>query len=51
MGLFETTEEEIYEANISESLERKIEKAIEMIRLYEPMALDMSEDGYYVAFS
>jgi phosphoadenosine phosphosulfate reductase len=51
MGLFEITEEEIYEAAISEPLERKIEKALMLIREYEPMALELSPDGYYVAFS
>lgn len=51
MGLFEVTEEEIYQAAISEPLERKIEKALAIIREYEPMALELSPDGYYVAFS
>ena len=51
MGLFETTEEEIYQAAIEETLDRKIEKALALIREYEPMALELSQDGYYVAFS
>jgi phosphoadenosine phosphosulfate reductase len=51
VGLFEVTPEEIYQAAIEESLDRKIEKAIALIREYEPMALELSPDGYYVAFS
>lgn len=51
MGLFEITEEELYQAAIEEPLDRKIEKALAIIREYEPMALELSPDGYYVAFS
>lgn len=51
MGLFEETEEDRYQYAISRPLEQKIKTAIELIRHYEPMALDLSEDGYYVAFS
>lgn len=51
MGLFETTPEEIYQAHIAEPLDRKIEVALALLREYEPMALELSPDGYYVAFS
>lgn len=51
MGLFEITEEEIYQAHIAEPLDVKIQKAIDLIRMYEPMALELSPEGYYVAFS
>jgi len=51
MGLFGITEEEIYQAAISEPLDVKIKKAIDLIQMYEPMALELSPDGYYVAFS
>lgn len=51
MGLFETTEEELYQMAISRPLAEKIEKSLALIREYEPMALELSEDGYYVAFS
>ena len=43
--------EAIYQAHLAEPLDRKIDKAIALIREYEPMALDLSPDGYYVAFS
>lgn len=51
MGLFEVTPEEIYQAHLAEPLDRKIEVALALLREYEPMALELSEDGYYVAFS
>ena len=51
MGLFEVTPEEIYDAHLAEPLDRKIEVALALIREYEPMALELSPDGYYVAFS
>ena len=51
MGLFETTEEEIYQLALGRPLAEKIDKAIALIREYEPMALELSPDGYYVAFS
>ena len=51
MGLFETTPEEIYQYAISRPLSQKIEQSIALIREYEPMALELSPDGYYEAFS
>lgn len=51
MGLFEETEEEIYEAAISQPLSEKVDAAIALIHEYEPMALQLSDEGYYVAFS
>ena len=51
MGLFETTEEELYQIAISRPLEEKIEQAIKLIRLMEKHALELSPEGYYVAFS
>lgn len=44
-------EEAIYQAALAVPLEEKITKAIAMIKNYEPMALQLSDDGYYVAFS
>ena len=43
--------EAIYQAHLAEPLERKVEKAIALIKEYEPMALELSPGGYYVAFS
>ena len=43
--------EAVYQMALAVPLPRKIETAIEMIRLYEPKALELSPDGYYVAFS
>jgi len=51
MGLFEETEEERYQYAISRPLDQKVATAIELIQHYEPMALELSEEGYYVAFS
>jgi len=51
MGLFEETEEDRYQYAISRPLEQKIKTAIDLIQHYEPMALELSEEGYYVAFS
>jgi len=44
-------EEGIYQAALAVPLEEKIRKAILMIKEYEPMALQFSDAGYYVAFS
>lgn len=46
-----TDMEAIYQAAISLPLAEKIDKALMLIREYEPMALELSPDGYYVAFS
>jgi phosphoadenosine phosphosulfate reductase len=43
--------EAIYQAALAVPLEEKVSKAIAMIKEYEPMALQLSNDGYYVAFS
>lgn len=51
MGLFETTAEELYQIAISKPLFEKVDNSIALIREYEPMALELSPDGYYVAFS
>lgn len=51
MGLFETTEEEIYQIAISRPLNEKIAQAVALIREFEGVALGLSDDGYYVAFS
>lgn len=50
-GLFGKDAEQIYQEAIQRPLEEKIEKAIAMIREFELMALQLSPDGYYVAFS
>lgn len=44
-------DEAIYQGALAVPLEEKIRKAIAMIQNYEPMALQLSDDGYYVAFS
>lgn len=51
MGLFEITDEELYQDEIRRPLAEKVEIALARIREYEPMALELSEHGYYVAFS
>lgn len=50
-GLQGISEEELYQEALSLPLEVKIEKALLLIREYEPMALQLSPEGYYVAFS
>lgn len=47
----EPDEEAIYQAALAVPLDEKIRMAIAMIREYEPMALQLSDDGYYVSFS
>lgn len=51
--LFEmpASEEDLYRRAISVPYERKVSQAISLIREMEPTALNLSEDGYYVAFS
>ncbi|MGE4544199.1 MAG: phosphoadenosine phosphosulfate reductase family protein [Pedobacter sp.] len=51
MGLFETTEEELYQIAISRPLEEKIDQAISLIQATEGQALKLSDDGFYVCFS
>lgn len=51
MGLFEVSDEELYQDEIRRPLAEKIEIALARIREYEPVALSLSEHGYYVAFS
>lgn len=51
MGLFETTPEELMQFAMSRPLSEKIKQAIMLIQEYEPKALEMSPEGYYVAFS
>lgn len=45
------SEEDLYQIAISRPLEEKIESAIALIQTYEGQALQLSPDGYYVAFS
>ena len=51
MGLFETTDEELYQEAVAQPLADKIEQSLTWIRNYEETALQMSPEGYYVAFS
>ena len=52
MGLFqETTDEEFYIQQVAQPLSAKVEQSLEWIKKYEPLALQISELGYYVAFS
>lgn len=44
-------EDEMYRRALALPLEKKIFNAIAMIQMYEAMALELSPDGYYVAFS
>jgi phosphoadenosine phosphosulfate reductase len=47
-----TSEEEIYQQAINQPLDHKIQLAIDNIRNYEPMAIQLcEEEGYYLAFS
>lgn len=52
VDLFGNTDEEaMYQQALRVPLEEKIKMAIGLIQLYEPSALRLSEDGYYVCFS
>lgn len=51
MGLFEITDEELYQEAISQPLQFKIEQSLQWIREYESLALQIDLAGYYVAFS
>ena len=51
MTLFEPSQEDMYQFAISRPLDKKVSQAIAIIREYEPAALVLSPDGYYVAFS
>lgn len=44
-------EEGMYQLAISQPLGYKVEQAVNLIRLYEGQALQLSPDGYYVCFS
>ena len=47
----ETTEEDLYQQAIKESLDVKIQKAIEFLKFNESIALNLSESGYYLCNS
>ena len=49
--MFEPSEEDLYQMALRVPLEEKIEKAIALIQTFEKQALELHEDGYYVAFS
>jgi len=51
MGLFETTDEELYQEAIAQPLAAKITQSLQWIRDYEAEALRIDPRGYYVAFS
>ncbi|WP_020675290.1 phosphoadenosine phosphosulfate reductase family protein [Geopsychrobacter electrodiphilus] len=51
MGLFEISDEELYQEAVAQPLDYKIAQSLQWIREYEKTALDISPDGYYVAFS
>lgn len=51
MGLFEVTDEELYQEAISRPLPEKIAQSLAWIRDYEAEALRIDARGYYVAFS
>ena len=51
MGLFEVTDEELYQEAISRPLAEKIAQSLAWIRDYETEALRIDPIGYYVAFS
>lgn len=44
-------EERLYQIALSQPLDRKFEQAIGLIQLHEVEALNLSPEGYYVAFS
>jgi len=48
---FDLTEEDMYQIALAEPLDKKITAAIELLRMYEPTALRMHDDGYYLAYS
>jgi phosphoadenosine phosphosulfate reductase len=45
------SQEDLYQIAIAQPLEDKIKQAIALIQTYEPTALALSLDGFYVAFS
>jgi len=45
------TEEEMYDQAVSMPLERKVERALKLLKYYERDALKLSPLGYYLAFS
>lgn len=49
--LFEPSEEDLYQRAIRQPLERKIARAIHLLRTYEQSALNLSDEGYYLCFS
>jgi phosphoadenosine phosphosulfate reductase len=49
--MFDPSEEDMYQFAITRPLEKKIAQAIAIIQEYEPKAMELSPDGYYVAFS
>lgn len=51
MGLFEITEEELYQDALRLPLDAKIPKALMLIKEFSEKALELSPEGYYVAFS
>lgn len=51
MGLFEITDEELYQEAIAQPLSSQVERSIQWIRDYEAEALRIDPRGYYVAFS
>jgi len=48
---FDLSEEDMYKIAVMEPLQRKIDSAIALLRMYEPTALRSSENGYYLAYS
>lgn len=51
MGLFEITDEELYQEAVAQPLGYKISQSLQWIRDYEKTALEISPNGFYVAFS
>lgn len=48
---YEKNEADLVAEAMARPLEEKIETAIQTLRMYEPMALELSPDGYWLAFS
>ena len=49
--LLEPNEDQLVDIALAMPLDKKIHKAVELLRLWEPMALKMSPDGYWLAYS
>lgn len=50
-SLGEPSEEDLYQRAIRQPLETKVARAIQLLKMFEQSALNLSENGYYLCFS